>query len=632
MSRRTAVFIALALAFASQGCGSERTEEAKQSSAAAPVSPNWGARPGYVYGLELGSQAKLPSGNSAFALGLKGELTLEVIGKKADGLHVLARIDQPEMTLGGKVDSEAKRIAEELSEPMLVVLDGGRVKDTRFAPAARAVAISTWRSVLSALQLAEPSAPGATWQSEEYDSTGRFQAEYAKNADGSVLRTKRNYLAMLGGPGAAGAQPGKPKQPEFQPKIISATTRYVVKSAELATVDVKESVLTKLGDQSTLTVENTLTLRVRPNAVPPKLPLDQAAFLARSVHLPPDRAAPRVVGAADAEYDQLKMEGKKFSDIVAHFEQAAKEAAEKKKQAKQQPAAAKAGDDHTPDPEELRETTGAFGSLAAFLRSDESARKEAVAKIRAKSPAAMMLVSGFASAENAASQQILVELLSDRTLPGAIRVRALMGVGRVARPEPTVAPAVVALLDDASVKRQVLLSVGSLSRRLRDAGRDQEAAALRPVLSRELQDPSLPSDRALALRAISNSGDAELLPAVKPYLNDPGAAERGAAAEAIRHMNLPEVNRLLAERLTAESSPEAAQSILRAIRTRGAAPELVAAVSRVIESGPSPNVRQRAIELARSWLRDHPELRAVLAGAAEKDPDPHVRAAAAKAI
>ena len=224
----------------------------------------------------------MPSGNAAFALGLQGELYLEVIGTKADGLHVLARIDKPEMTLGDKADPEAKRIANELTEPLLVVFQGGRVHDTRFSPVLRAVAISTWRSILSAMQLAEPSTPGPTWLSEEYDSTGRYRAEYAKHPDGSVLRTKKNYLAMLAGAGAQGGQSSKNAnaQQKFQPDIVSATTRYVVKDAALTTVDVKESVLTKLGDQSTLTVETTLALRVRPSA-PPKLALDRRPFSAR---------------------------------------------------------------------------------------------------------------------------------------------------------------------------------------------------------------------------------------------------------------------------------------------------------------------------------------------------------------
>ena len=629
MQRTTAAFLALALAGASLGCGSRHAEESKQSAPLSPVALNWAARPGYVYAVALAGHAKLPSGNEAFALELHGDLSLELAEQQGDRVQLFARIDQPAMKLGGKQDPEADKIANELRDPVLVVLEGGRIRDTWFSPAASAVTVSTWRTILSAAQLSDGGVK-PTWQAEEYDSTGRYRAEYTRNADGSVLRRKQSYLAVLdsqagGPPGAVNAQ-SKPQK--LEPVITTATTRFVLGGAELRTAAVEESMLTRLGDQSTLVVETKLTLSVRPNAVPPKQAFDRAAYAARAIHLAPDQIAPRPPIVSDAAFDELRMKGRKFADVVAEFEQTAKETAQKRQS---QPQAAL--DPGAQDPEELREKTSAFESLTAFLRSDPEARKVALAKIRAKSPAAPMLVSGLSSAETAPAQQALLELVGDRKVPGQLRVRALMGLGRVQRPEPGLAAAISAVLGEAELHRQALFSLGSLSRRLRDAGRSAEVAAIRPELARGLTSAKTPEERSDALRAVSNSGDGELFPVVKPFLNDDvRVEERAAAAEALRHMNLPEVNRILAERLVAESSPDAALAILRAIRTRGAAPELLPAVTRTIQAGPSPNVRQRAIELARSWLPEHPELRAALAAAAEKDPDQHVRDAAAKSI
>jgi hypothetical protein len=177
------------------------------------------------------------------------------------------------------------------------------------------------------------------------------------------------------------------------------------------------------------------------------------------------------------------------------------------------------------------------------------------------------------------------------------------------------------------------MSLGSLSRRLRDAGRTEEADALRPTFTEHLANAKSPSERADVLRAISNSGDASLFPLVTPYLAEPATGnERAAAAEALRHMQLGEVDPLLAKQLTGESDAQVALAILGAMRTRGASPVLVAALMKVMVSGSTPNVRQRAVELAERWARDYPELRAALQEAAQKDPDPHVRSAAGRPI
>jgi hypothetical protein len=97
-------------------------------------------------------------------------------------------------------------------------------------------------------------------------------------------------------------------------------------------------------------------------------------------------------------------------------------------------------------------------------------------------------------------------------------------------------------------------------------------------------------------------------------------------------MQLGEVNGLLAERLSSDSAAEVALAVLQTMRTRGASPEFVSALTKAISAGPTPNVRQRAVELAGSWLKQYPALKPALTDAAERDPDAHVRAAATRAI
>src|SRR4051812_16724037 len=114
MRRATAAVLSLVLAGVGSGCGSRHVEEAKQSATVTPVALDWATRPGYVYGVELASHAKLPSGNEAFSLELQGELSLERFEQTAGQVRLFARIDKPLMKLGGKADPEADKIANEL--------------------------------------------------------------------------------------------------------------------------------------------------------------------------------------------------------------------------------------------------------------------------------------------------------------------------------------------------------------------------------------------------------------------------------------------------------------------------------------------------------------------------------------
>ena len=106
------------------------------------------------------------------------------------------------------------------------------------------------------------------------------------------------------------------------------------------------------------------------------------------------------------------------------------------------------------------------------------------------------------------------------------------------------------------------MSLGSLSRRLREAGRIEEADALRPVFTAQLAAAKSPTVRADVLRAISNSGDPRLFPIVVPFFDERATGdERAAAAEALRHMQLSEVDPLLAKQLAAESDAHVALAI-----------------------------------------------------------------------
>jgi hypothetical protein len=608
------------------GCGLGRKEGAVESRAAVRVGPDWSARQSFVYAAELNSHAKLPSGNAAFALTLVTDLELSALRSEGDSVRLVARLEAPSLKLGGGTDAEAQKVSAELAQPVVVSLRQGRVADAWFSPGLSGVAVSTWRTLLGALQCTEPGDARPSWSAEEYDSAGRYRARYERPGGAVLIRQKSEYLALLDGQG------GKPAPEALRPRIQEAKARLTIAGGVLRSVEQKETVVTRFDEHASLSIETVLSLRLRDaSARPLAAPLDERAFIAAGLHLPPDRPAPNPSESSSGAFDKLKTEGRDFAQVVALFE-------------KDDPAnigkAPWATDDGEPDggapspaaESVLRERTSAFATLTAFLRSDVATVPKALAKIRAGGPAAPTLVSALAAARTPTAQAALEDVIRDSKLPGKLRAHALVGIGRIPRPERSVAATIIGVLAEPKIQNQALLSLGSLSRRLRDAGRNEEADVLRPELAMKLAGAADADARAIALRAVSNSGDAALFDAVKPYLGETASiVERGAAAEALRHMQRPEVNAILAERLLAETSAEVSLSILRALRTRGASPELVTALAKTIASGPTPNVRQRAVELAATWSNDNPGLRTVLAEAAEKDPDPEVRRAAARA-
>jgi hypothetical protein len=625
MRATRAIALVVLLGGTTVGCGVERKQRAVETRASAPIGPDWSNRPSYVYAVELKSDAKLPSGNAAFALTLAADLELVTVRSSPEEVRLLAKLNAPILSIGGRADAEAQKVSAELAQPVLAELKKGRVADAWFSPGVSGVSVSTWRTLLGALQCAEPGHERAGWDAEEFDSAGRYRVRYERTA-GGVLRKKSEYLALLDGQG------GKPVPAALRPHIEGSTTRLMLAAGLLRSVEQQETIVTRFDELSSLKVETLLTLRLRDGgATALAAPFDERAFIAAGVRLPPDRPAPASSESSEAAFDKLKIEGRDFAQVVALFD--------KDDPTKGGPppwATEEATDGGVPSAagaSVLRERTSAFATLTAFLRSQPATVTLALTKIRSGSPSAPTLVSALASARTPGAQAALEDVIRDTKLPSKLRAHALVGVGRIPRPERGLAATIIGVLSEPGIRSQALLSLGSLSRRLRDGGRSDEVKSIGSELAKRLATATDADARATALRAISNSGDVALFDVVKPFFADTASdVERAAAAEALRHMQRPEVDKLLADRLAVEASAEVSLAILRALRTRGASPVLVTALTKTIATGSTPNVRHRAVDLAAAWSKENPTLRSALVEAAEKDPDPEVRRAAAKAV
>jgi len=134
------------------------------------------------------------------------------------------------------------------------------------------------------------------------------------------------------------------------------------------------------------------------------------------------------------------------------------------------------------------------------------------------------------------------------------------------------------------------------------------------------------------LRGIANSAFVGAIDAVRPYLVDPDPSVRLAAVQALRRMDSPDAQTLIAERLERDETSKVRVAALEAASFGAGSPTLRDAVARTATSAGDAHSRLEAVRLLRQWLPRYPGLRATLERAAKDDTEPKVREAAQAAL
>jgi hypothetical protein len=111
-----------------------------------------------------------------------------------------------------------------------------------------------------------------------------------------------------------------------------------------------------------------------------------------------------------------------------------------------------------------------------------------------------------------ATQGALLALLREPQVPTSLNGHALIDIAFITRPEPEVALSLIALLPVRELAPSVLITLGSVSRRLRDAGRTEEVEVIRPSLARALAEAKDQRSRADAMRRFRMPGTRRCCP------------------------------------------------------------------------------------------------------------------------
>ncbi|HEX6764899.1 MAG TPA: HEAT repeat domain-containing protein [Polyangiaceae bacterium] len=607
----------------------EKTEQANGASSRelAPAGlMTWRPNTRSTYDLSLKSRIGFGAVSDLSDVELSGRLfvTRPPETKTAASSLVSLHVRLPEAGIAsehGVSAADRSALAAELSAGFVVDLERGRVRSVRMAPSASAFAANLARTIAAELELPAPSGGAPErWEERQSDATGTYRAEYrAVTPEGRYRRRKLGYDShTLTSPGASSVKL------TLTPEIVASEATVELERGELRSLDSSEKLKTGLAGQEQATVETRLTLK-RVAIEPAASSGADLLSVASLRELGP--AVPSARKQGGQALDAAKIGSFTLESALSTLERLVGDTEE---------PLLSAGQNEAPEARALREKrvaehNRAFSALVAILRSDPAALERAAGLVQKRPESAKLLLDAIASVDTPEAQDRLVALAQARELDVEFRRKVALSVVRIQTPTARTVEALMRWLDDETLRIHATYGLGSMARLVR--GRDPELAtrAGRALIER-LGRASAAVERVHALRGIANSGDSAAFPAVRALLTDENDSVRGAAVEALRLMDHPDVDATIAARLTRERSNQALRAVLNAAKLRTPSPLLAEALSTVALSSKDSQSRYRAVQLMASWLDEEPSLKTALLEIAKRDESDAVRRAAQDAV
>lgn len=552
------------------------------------------ARP-TAYRVELESASTLPGQAGDAKLSIKGVLWLQATGD-AERESLRAALWRPVSEVNGKPQPEFQRMVEAMSEGVSVQFERGVVTEMSVAPNLEPQITNLWRTITAALQHGGAGRALEPWIAREHDSTGEYEARYRWNGD-QLVRTKSNYVSLL----QSGFQPASLEQVHPMVQRSEATLRLT--EGRLDGLQMHETVASDLQKGVTMTVTTRLTLERDASATPDASLLETMRALSGKsgqATLASNRPiALRSAGVDQSAFDELRIKEWTFEQAVAaskEFEQlGGDDVVNDDEPAAKQEAGQK---------EQRKRLYSAYSALTAYLRSRPETLPKAKKAILAGGSSTSVIVSALGDAGTVPAQRLLGEVIENTSLPGELRSRAIVRLGRTHSPLPEAVDVLARQVDSERLGGQALLALGIAGRTFRDAGRAADFDRAAAVIEAQLKKHTAPQDARLSkvLAAVSNLGDRRQISIVKPLLQVADEDTRASAAFALRHMQDDAVDPLIAKALAENGSTKSRLLILSAMRVRGPRPILQEALATLLShEQTNGQVRTRAARLQDSW-------------------------------
>jgi len=583
----------------------------------------------YFYGTKLASKLTVSGGNM-IGFNLSAELALDARPAGGGATEFVARVTKPKFQAETpSAQPQFDQLATELCQPFGFSTAGGKLSRLDLPQTWSPFATSIARTLAAAFQFVERpnQQAGPSWTAREVDATGNFDVEYTPGS-GTTLSTRKVRYASIALGKVALAKFDARVTPQVLASNGSVTLGDSPAGPRLRAVSYQEKLRTQLTPTSQVDSETAFGLefaRTETSATP----LDWAATLTGTRKLAPDEI---VATAAPAnKYDVTRIGDYTVLKAVAELEAEARDPQgnaliESVRGEPFEPAQLQEREN------KLQQNARAFAALAALIRSDVKSVPPVVARIRARSVARRALSDALSSAGTPEAQAALVTMMSDEKLEPPIRRTAAFSLIRTEAATPA---SVVALeshvLPSDPLHVFALLGLGTISRRLREAGEVARADAIVAGLVKDLSVATTDEDRVNALRGIANSGADGAFDAVQPFLHGKDPRVEAAAVDAIRLMIRPEIDPILAAEL-AQPNPTIEDAALAAISVREPSTALADALSQAAKTSTRSGFRIKTIRVMGKWLPQRAELRPNLELLAQSGGADQIRAAAKQAL
>jgi hypothetical protein len=593
-----------------------------------PAAPLWTDQARFVHSLELKSSLSV-SGASSVAF----EMTAEVL---IDARRLPDRRVELALTLPAAKfvtdDASARAgydaLSEELLAPIVGRFDDAKLEEVRMKPGASPFAIAIASTLASALQVSyRPRAsPGDVWTTQEVDGTGSYEAEYRRSTEANtVSKRKLRYDPVMLRQGMAGSF-----KASFTPEVQSSAGTIVLSPLlalngspagfRIARVETAEKLTNRIGGTEVASETKLRLTFTRQTSAEPAI--DWSSLLAATKVI--DRSAP--ARAADTSYDSLRIGNYTYETALAELQRQAEDPKQKELSG-QVHGRVVAPADVSERQARLAEQSKVFTAMGAIFRSRPQDIATALKDIRKKTPVARMLIDAIASAGTKPAQRALVELMENNVYAPADRKAAAFAISRLANASPDAVEALSRRLADPQFHVYALFGLGTICRRLREAGESERSDRIAEILIAQLGKAKSPGEQVEALRAIANSGHSSAFDAVKPFFSAKQNKVRVAAVDSIRLMQRLEVDEIVAASLI-DSQPDVQLAAVDAASVREPSDTLVNALGPAADKIDKVSTRLKLVRVMGHYLPKRPELRANLEKLATNDPSADVQKAA----
>lgn len=277
---------------------------------------------------------------------------------------------------------------------------------------------------------------------------------------------------------------------------------------------------------------------------------------------------------------------------------------------------------------------GFVHQLAAMLREFPELAAELPPLLKdpeLRTTVAAGLAHALELAGNEASQEALGDVSADPAYPIGNRLRAIVALSGVAKPTDQSIELLTWLSESRGTGPEVesrdlantaLLALGRMGNTLNAAESPRYAsvaADLRHAAERSVD----PNARAVALKAIANTRDADLAPAAIHALDARDAPVRAAAAQALAAIDEPSGLELLTARLTSEKDGRVRAAMVGSMREMGRhSEEAFATCANLVERERDPSARGEMARYLVDNLDRYPDGREILERLVRDETDP----------